>query len=167
MKLSEAQLNIIDTIDGNVGVIASAGSGKTTVLTKRIENMVNNHSINPSSILAVTFSKKAKENIQNKLIDLKVFGVNIETFHSLALKIIAKKYGQNYFKIWTVQWEKEKVMKDICCNRMGLCSPDDLPYNKIMSFISNQKNAMLNPTDTLIYTDDDPFKYEKMKGHCR
>lgn len=163
MKLSEAQLNIIDTIDGNVGVIASAGSGKTTVLTKRIENMVNNHSINPSSILAVTFSKKAKENIQNKLIDLKVFGVNIETFHSLALKIIAKKYGQNYFKIWTVQWEKEKVMKDICCNRMGLCSPDDLPYNKIMSFISNQKNAMLNPTDTLIYTDDDPFKYEKMK----
>lgn len=43
MNYSEAQLEIINTIDGNIGVIASAGSGKTTVLTKRIENMVKNH----------------------------------------------------------------------------------------------------------------------------
>lgn len=163
MKFSEAQLEIINTIDGNVGVIASAGSGKTTVLTKRIENMVKNHGINPVSILAVTFSKKAKENIQEKLNDLKVYGVNIETFHSLALKIIIKKYGMNYFKIWTMQWEKEKVMKEICCDRMGLCYKDDLPYNKIMKFIANQKNAMLNPTDNLIPSNDDPFKENKMK----
>ena len=70
MNYSEAQLEIINTIDGNIGVIASAGSGKTTVLTKRIENMVKNHSIAPQDILAVTFSKKAKENIQDKLMVL-------------------------------------------------------------------------------------------------
>ena len=45
MNYSEAQLEIINIIDGNIGVIASAGSGNTTVLTKRIENMVKNHSI--------------------------------------------------------------------------------------------------------------------------
>lgn len=92
MNYSEAQLEIINTIDGNIGVIASAGSGKTTVLTKRIENMVKNHSIAPQDILAVTFSKKAKENIQDKLKELNVNGVNIETFHSLALKIIGTRY---------------------------------------------------------------------------
>ena len=99
MNYSEAQLEIINTIDGNIGVIASAGSGKTTVLTKRIENMVKNHSIAPQDILAVTFSKKAKENIQDKLKELNVNGVNIETFHSLALKIIGTRYGTGYFKM--------------------------------------------------------------------
>lgn len=177
MNYSEAQLEIINTIDGNIGVIASAGSGKTTVLTKRIENMVKNHSIAPQDILAVTFSKKAKENIQDKLKELNVNGVNIETFHSLALKIIGTRYGTGYFKVWTLQWEKEKVMQTICYNRMNLCSKDDVPYNDILRFIGKQKNAMLSTTDELIYSDDDPFSknnmkeifvsYEKFKGENR
>nr|DAR44094.1 MAG TPA: REP HELICASE [Caudoviricetes sp.] len=163
MNYSEAQLEIINTIDGNIGVIASAGSGKTTVLTKRIENMVKNHSIAPQDILAVTFSKKAKENIQDKLKELDVNGVNIETFHSLALKIIGTRYGVGYFKVWTLQWEKEKIMQTICCDRMNLCSKDDVPYNDILRFIGKQKNAMLSAMDELIYSDDDPFSKNNMK----
>lgn len=163
MNYSEAQLKIINTIDGNIGVIASAGSGKTTVLTKRIENMVKNHSIAPQDILAVTFSKKAKENIQDKLKELNVNGVNIETFHSLALKIIGTRYGTGYFKVWTLQWEKEKIMQTICYDRMNLCSKDDVPYNDILRFIGKQKNAMLSTTDELIYSDDDPFSKNNMK----
>lgn len=163
MNYSEAQLEIINTIEGNIGVIASAGSGKTTVLTKRIENMVKNHSITPQDILAVTFSKKAKENIQDKLKELNVNGVNIETFHSLALKIIGTRYGVGYFKVWTLQWEKEKIMQTICCDRMNLCSKDDVPYNDILRFIGKQKNAMLSAMDELIYSDDDPFNKNNMK----
>ena len=163
MNYSEAQLEIINTIDGNIGVIASAGSGKTTVLTKRIENMVKNHSIAPQDILAVTFSKKAKENIQDKLKELNVNGVNIETFHSLALKIIGTRYGTGYFKVWTLQWEKEKIMQTICYDRMNLCSKDDVPYNDILRFIGKQKNAMLSTMDELIYSDDDPFSKNNMK----
>lgn len=163
MNYSEAQLEIINTIDGNIGVIASAGSGKTTVLTKRIENMVKNYSIAPQDILAVTFSKKAKENIQDKLKELNVNGVNIETFHSLALKIIGTRYGTGYFKVWTLQWEKEKVMQTICYDKMNLCSKDDVPYNDILRFIGKQKNAMLSTTDELIYSDDDPFSKNNMK----
>ena len=163
MNYNEAQLEIINTIDGNIGVIASAGSGKTTVLTKRIENMVKNHSIAPQDILAVTFSKKAKENIQNKLKELNVNGVNIETFHSLALKIIGTRYGVGYFKVWTLQWEKEKVIQTICYNRMNLCSKEDVPYNDILRFIGKQKNAMLSIKDVLIYSDDDPFSKNNMK----
>lgn len=163
MNYNEAQLEIINTIDGNIGVIASAGSGKTTVLTKRIENMVKNHSIAPQDILAVTFSKKAKENIQDKLKELNVNGVNIETFHSLALKIIGTRYGVGYFKVWTLQWGKEKIMQTICYDRMNLCSKDDVPYNDILRFIGKQKNAMLSTTDELIYSDDDPFSKNNMK----
>ena len=156
-------MEIINSIDGNISVIAAAGSGKTTVLTKRIENMVLGHNIDPNQILAVTFSKKAKENIIDKLNELDVYGVNVETFHSLALKIINKEYGQGYFRIWTLQWEKEKIIQDICCNELSLCSKDDLPFNEIMQFISTQKNRMITCVNELFYYEDMPFKKENMK----
>lgn len=94
---------------------------------------------------------------------MNVNGVNIETFHSLALKIIGTRYGTGYFKVWTLQWEKEKVMQTICYDRMNLCSKDDVPYNDILRFIGKQKNAMLSTTDKLIYSDDDPFSKNNMK----
>lgn len=159
MKLNNAQQEVIDSISGNIAVIATAGSGKTTVLTKRIENMVN-HNINPSSILAVTFSKKAKESISDKLSKLNIFNVNVETFHSLALKIIIHKYGNTY-KVWTTQWEKEKCIQDICIS-LGLCNKDDIPYNEICVFITRQKINMV--TDNFIYSDNDPFSSDEMRS---
>ena len=159
MELNKAQQAAINTIDGNVAVIATAGSGKTTVLTKRIENMVNNYGINPSNILAVTFSKKAKESICNKLEKLNILNVNVETFHSLALKIIIHKHGANAYKVWTLQWEKEKCITDICTS-LRLSSKDDVPYNEICSFITRQKVNMV--TTDLIYSDSDPFRSEIM-----
>ena len=67
MNFNKQQEKTINTIEGNIAVIATAGSGKTTVLTHRIKNMVENHGILPSSILAITFSRKAKDNIVSKL----------------------------------------------------------------------------------------------------
>lgn len=103
MNFNKQQEEVINTISGNISVIAAAGSGKTTVLTHRIENMVVNHNIPQSSILAITFSKKAKDNIRAKLEDLNISNVSIETFHSFALKIISSAYGVNKFKVWTAQ----------------------------------------------------------------
>lgn len=162
MNFNKQQKEAINTIDGNISVIATAGSGKTTVLTYRIKNMVENHNISPSSILAVTFSKKAKENIEKKLEKLDIYDVNIETFHSLALKIIGSAYGVRSYKVWTAPWEKEKTLQNICTT-LGLCNQDDVPYNDIFSFISKQKVNMLKPTDELMYGNELPFKNEDMK----
>ena len=162
MNFNEQQKKAINTIEGNIAVIATAGSGKTSVLTQRIKNMVENYNISPSSILAITFSKKAKENIIEKLNTLQVYDVNIETFHSFALKIISSVYGGNKFKVWTTQWEKEKLIQDICTS-LQLCSIDDVPFNKLFSFISLQKTNMKHPMDNLIYPSDAPFKDSVMK----
>ena len=61
MNYSEAQLEIINTIDGNIGVIASAGSGKTTVLTKRIENMVRTILLHHRTYLLLHLVKRQKK----------------------------------------------------------------------------------------------------------
>ena len=162
MNFNKQQEEVINTISGNISVIAAAGSGKTTVLTHRIENMVVNHNIPQSSILAITFSKKAKDNIRAKLEDLNISNVSIETFHSFALKIISSAYGANRFKVWTVQWEKEKIIKDIC-SELLFCLPDYVPYNEISSFIALQKTNMRKPEDNLIYNSEIPFSEEIMQ----
>lgn len=162
MIFNKQQQETINAISGNISVIATAGSGKTTVLTYRIKNMIEN-GISPSSILAITFSRKAKENITDKLRELNVSNVNVETFHSFALKIISSEYGVNRFKIWTAQWEKEKVLQDICTSSLRLCSSDDVPYNDIFSFIALQKINMRYPDENLIYTHDIPFSENLMK----
>lgn len=160
MDFNKEQLEVINTISGNLAVIATAGSGKTTVLTNRIKNMVD-HQVNPENILAITFSKKAKDNIEEKLPQLGIYGVNVDTFHSLALKIIMSAYGRKY-TVWTAQWEKEKVLTDICCKKLSLCKRDDLPYNNIMRFFSLQKTNNLSPSDQLVFPKDIPFEKSDM-----
>lgn len=161
MEFNKAQQETINTITGNVAVIAAAGSGKTTTLTYRIKNMVESHHILPSSILAITFSKKAKENIIDKLEKMNIKCVNVETFHSLALKVIQAKYGSTY-TVWTKQWEKEKVVTDICTS-LSLCSKDDVPYNEICSFIALQKNKMVKYDNELYYPEHLEFSKRDMK----
>ncbi|MGN0382769.1 MAG: ATP-dependent helicase [Eubacterium sp.] len=162
MNFNKQQEETINAIEGNIAVIATAGSGKTTVLTHRIKNMIENYGILPTSILAITFSRKAKDNIATKLEDLKIHNANIETFHSLALKVISSAYGAKRFKVWTAQWEKEKLVQDICTS-LQLCENDDVPYNEIFSFIALQKINMKYSIDDLIYKSDIPFKKDDMK----
>lgn len=164
MEFNEKQLQAINTVDGNIIITAVAGSGKTSVLSNRIVNMIDNHNIKPEHILAITFSKKAKENMAKKLEELTPFAnfVNVETFHSLALKIIHSAYGNTY-KVWTTQWEKEACVGDVCEN-LGLCSKQDAPYNDIVIFITKQKVNMLKPTDDLIYEKGLPFNNDEMKN---
>ncbi len=87
----------------------------------------------------------------------------METFHSLALKIIFSAYGTNRFQVWTAQWEREKIIGDICVS-LHLCSFDDVPYNDIFSFIALQKVNMRKPVEHLVYPDNLPFEKEDMQN---
>lgn len=141
MILNENQKQVIDFIDGNLAVIATAGSGKTTVLTYRIANLIKNN-VNPDNILAVTFSTKARDSIQEKLTHLGISGVHVETFHSFALKIIRSKYG-NRHTVWTSRFEKERAIQDIM--RSNYIYFNDPPYHQIFPYIAWHKIRMIKP----------------------
>lgn len=78
-------------------VLAGSGSGKTTVITQRINNLIEEHNVNPSNILVVTFTKAAANEMQgrfNRLSGDKNLPVSFGTFHAVFFKIL--KYAYNY-----------------------------------------------------------------------
>ncbi|NOX71960.1 MAG: UvrD-helicase domain-containing protein [Candidatus Micrarchaeota archaeon] len=73
--------------------IAGAGTGKTTTLTKRIEFLVRFRSVPPEKILAITFTRKAKRQLEERLSGINgCHRVNVETFNSFCEKTL-KKHG--------------------------------------------------------------------------
>lgn len=94
--LNEDQARAVQAIEGAVQVNATAGSGKTRVLTNRVGYMLEN-GIKASSILCTTFTKKASEEMRSRLSDLippmKLAQITLGTSHSIAFRILAKEYN--------------------------------------------------------------------------
>jgi superfamily I DNA/RNA helicase len=105
----------------NILCVAGAGSGKTTVLTKRIEFLVKYRSIPADKILAITFTRKARQEMESRLLKLGVFGVNVETFNSFSEKIL-KKYGHLIYNSSTriMDYSDRIVALTLALQNMGL-----------------------------------------------
>ncbi len=69
-RLNKSQKEAVDTIDGPVMVIAGPGTGKTTILTLRIANILLKTDTPPDAILALTFTESGVRAMRKKLIDI-------------------------------------------------------------------------------------------------
>ncbi|MFK5882972.1 MAG: UvrD-helicase domain-containing protein, partial [Candidatus Izemoplasma sp.] len=90
-NLNEKQKEAVITTDGPVMAIAGAGSGKTSVLTKRIAYLIYEKNVHYQNILALTFTNKAANEMKQRVRD--ITGINtrdmwISTFHSMCSKIL-------------------------------------------------------------------------------
>ena len=116
--LNEEQVKPVLDTEGAVLVIAGAGSGKTRVLTTRIAHLISNKNVEPSSILAITFTNKAagemKERLQKILGD--VSEMWICTIHSMCVRILRRDIDKLGFdKNFTIydETDKDKALKRI------------------------------------------------------
>ncbi|HVE75234.1 MAG TPA: UvrD-helicase domain-containing protein [Actinomycetota bacterium] len=83
--LNPMQCEAVSLLRGPVQILAGAGSGKTTTITRRIANQVRTGTFLPSEILAVTFTDKASKEMVSRLRRLEVTEVRARTFHAEAL----------------------------------------------------------------------------------
>jgi DNA helicase-2/ATP-dependent DNA helicase PcrA len=83
--LNAEQRRAVEAVGGPVCILAGAGSGKTTTITRRIANQVAERAFGSAEILAVTFTDKAAAEMRGRLEALGVPGVRACTFHSAAL----------------------------------------------------------------------------------
>ena len=83
--LNPEQRRAAEAVRGPVCILAGAGSGKTTTITRRIAHQVATGTFEPGQILAVTFTDKAATVMKSRLAALGVPGVSARTFHSAAL----------------------------------------------------------------------------------
>lgn len=93
-KMSDEQKEIIqDTKTKAMMILAGPGSGKTKVLVHKIASLILTEDIKPEQFMMLTFSKTAKMEFKsrlNSLIGALSYDVEIQTFHSYALKLIAR-----------------------------------------------------------------------------
>jgi DNA helicase IV len=89
--LDAQQREAVVSLEDNVLVISSAGSGKTMTTVGKVRYLVDRQGVDPSRILLITFTRKAAESLSERLGEKSLRCV---TFHKLALDIIAEATGR-------------------------------------------------------------------------
>ena len=104
-KLNKEQAEAVAWGDGPLLIVAGAGTGKTTVITERIANLIKAGKAKPEEILALTFTEKAAEEMADRV--EQIFPDNysefwISTFHSFCERAL-KNYGLDILDIFWLQ----------------------------------------------------------------
>ncbi len=148
-KLNARQSEAVHYIDGPSLVLAGAGSGKTSVITRKIAYLIEECGIHARNIAALTFTNKAAREMKERvgLLVKKplIKGLTVSTFHNLGLNIIRREHKTLGFKPGFSIFDaedarsllKELMMKD------GDIDTDLL--NLVQSSISNWKNDLHSP----------------------
>ena len=149
--LNPAQREAVIHGDGPLLVLAGAGSGKTRVLTLRIARLIQDRGVDPSQILAVTFTNKAAGEMRDRLATLlggQPAGMWAGTFHSTGARMLratAPLVGRS--SNFTIYDEDDTlgVVKRVMEGR-GL-SPREWTPKAIHSAISDAMNALVSPAE--------------------
>ena len=161
--LNESQLQAVETPNQHVRIIAGAGSGKTRVLTYRIAYLIDRMHVDPSKILAVTFTNKAAQEMKSrveKLVSDAAMYLQVSTFHSFCARFLRREASWvDYPASFTIfdDDDQEKLVKQIA-EEKGLKKSDPL-VKTALHYISTQKMKGRYPED--IDISHNSFDHEK------
>ncbi|HZK83280.1 MAG TPA: UvrD-helicase domain-containing protein [Desulfosporosinus sp.] len=149
--LNPVQREAAEHKEGPLLILAGAGSGKTRVLTYRIAHLIA-QGIEPSAILAITFTNKAAKEMRERvatLVGSEGYGLWVTTFHSACVRILRREidnmpgYNRNFVIYDT--GDQQSLLK-ACLKEYNL---DDkkFPVRSVAAVISDAKNRLLDPEE--------------------
>ncbi len=155
MELNEQQRKAVEYLDGPLLVLAGPGTGKTQLLSRKVEYILENTDTNPENILCLTFTESGAANMRERLkttIKSAAAKVNISTYHSFGGEILAqyKNYEPEYnrrFDSVIDDVARFKIVKKI---QGALPGTDILRGDRvkdILSVIDEAKSANLSADD--------------------
>ena len=152
-ELNKEQREAVEAIEGPVLAISCAGSGKTKMLTYKIANMIEK-GVEPSSILAITFTNKAAKEMKTRVENLvgeDKKGTLLCTFHKFGLILLKKYIGplgySTDFTIYDTD-DQKKVINRIL-KELDLVGNDRLKPKYIIHMISKFKRNYIDPDGAL------------------
>lgn len=147
-SFTKSQSEAIRHVDGPLLVLAGPGSGKTTVVTKRVQYLVQDCSISPSSILVITFTKAAATEMKERFTRLMEqqaqppggYGnVSFGTFHAVFFNILKLSYGFTVTNIITEETRRQYLKESV--DRMKLEIDDE---NEFLTGIAGEISLIKN-----------------------
>ncbi|WP_099188561.1 ATP-dependent helicase [Tepidibacter mesophilus] len=175
-SLNKNQSIAVNHFKGPCMVIAGPGSGKTRVISYRINNLVQNLKVRPENILAISFTKASSVEMKER--SMKLFSnslinrVNFGTFHSVFFRILR---GFKNYQLDSILDENKKIytIKNILKSMDVENYQEEDVIKGIVNEISFLKNELLNPNDfdSCVVSNDEFLKiysmYENYKSDMK
>lgn len=177
MKENSAQNRAISHDKGPMMLLAGPGSGKTTTITKRVVNLIQEKKVTPSSILVVTFTKAAAREMKERFLRLcKEKNVNAPyeqvtfgTFHGVYYSILKYAYHLNVQNILSEE-RKYDILKEIVYRQKLTIEDEKEFFQGLVQEISMVKNGRI-PLEHYYSANcpDDTFRtiYQEYVKRCK
>ncbi|WP_313224861.1 DNA helicase Rep [Stutzerimonas nitrititolerans] len=151
-RLNPRQQEAVNYVGGPMLVLAGAGSGKTSVITRKIAYLIQQCGIRAQYIVAVTFTNKAaremKERVSSLLRGGEGRGLTVSTFHNLGLNIIRKEYARLGYKPGFSIFDDGDI-KALLTDIMQKEYAGDDGVDEIKHYIGSWKNDLITPEEAL------------------
>ncbi|HET6812223.1 MAG TPA: DNA helicase PcrA [Acidimicrobiales bacterium] len=146
--LNTAQRDAVLHESGPLLILAGAGSGKTRVLTHRIAHLIRERHVSPFSVLAITFTNKAADEMRGRveaLVGPVARRMWVSTFHSACVRILRREAGRLGYKTsFTIYDQADAVrLTGYIIRDLGL-DPKRFPPRSVHAIISAAKNELVD-----------------------
>ncbi len=151
-RLNPRQQEARDYVGGPLLVLAGAGSGKTSVITRKIAHLIQNCGIRAQYIVAMTFTNKAAREMKERVATLlrpgEGRGLTVCTFHNLGLNIIRKEHDRLGYKPGFSIFDESDI-KALLSDIMQKEYSGDDGIDEIKNMIGAWKNDLILPAQAL------------------
>jgi len=157
-KLNPEQQRAVTAPDGQVLIIAGAGSGKTSVLAHRVAYLIREKNVAPWEILALTFTNKAAREMRERieaLLNEPTNGLWMGTFHSICLRILRIEVEHTKMQPNFLVYDQDDC-RSICKKLLaasGLVEDKKLTPNALHNLFGDAKNRLISPAQMLAEAD--------------